>query len=179
MELDQSRFTVQAFAGGLLSFMAHSPTFAVGDFEGELHWQPDTPGPGALDVIVRAESLELTDDVRPADRQEIESRMRREVLEADAYPEVRFQAAEITTTATGQKQYRLRIAGMLSLRGLVHRQAFDADVRLYDDGIRMGGAFPLRLSDYRIQPVTALGGTIRLQDQLKVSYDILAYKEAS
>ena len=32
----QSRFTVQAFSAGVLSFLGHSPTFAVRNFAGEL-----------------------------------------------------------------------------------------------------------------------------------------------
>ena len=32
----QSRFTVQAFATGMLSFLAHSPTFAVRAFRGDV-----------------------------------------------------------------------------------------------------------------------------------------------
>src|SRR5262245_17902023 len=87
-----SRFMVRAFASGLLSFLAHNPTFAVREFAGQLRWEPGTSeGPG-LDVSVRADSLELTDNVRPADREEIEGRMRREVLAVSAYPDIRFQA---------------------------------------------------------------------------------------
>jgi hypothetical protein len=32
IDAGRSRFTAQAFAGGLLSFFAHSPKFAVRDF---------------------------------------------------------------------------------------------------------------------------------------------------
>ena len=76
MDPGHSRFTVQAFAGGLLSFLGHSPTFAVRDFAGELCWEPDRPEGAGLVVTVRADSLELIDNVRPADREDIEGRMR-------------------------------------------------------------------------------------------------------
>jgi hypothetical protein len=66
MDPDRSHFLVQAFAGVLLSFMGHSPTFAVRAFEGELRWEPGTSEGNSLEVIVRADSLELTDKVRPA-----------------------------------------------------------------------------------------------------------------
>ena len=178
MDPGHSRFTVQAFAGGLLSFLGHSPTFAVGDFAGELCWEPDRPEGAGLVVTVRADSLELIDNVRPADREDIEGRMRREVLEAAAYPDIRFQAAEITTTAAGGNRHRLRISGMLSLHGVTNRHGIEAELLLYNDGVRLGGEFPLRLADYRIRPVTALGGAIQLRDQLRVSFDIVAWREA-
>jgi polyisoprenoid-binding protein YceI len=174
-----SRFTVQAFASGLLSFLGHSPTFAVRNFDGELRWQPEMSEGTGLEVTVRADSLELIDNVRPADREEIEGRMRREVLDVAAYPEIRFQATEIATATLAANRYRLRIVGLLSLHGVTNRETVDAELLLHDDGIRLGGEHPLRLSDYRIRPVAALGGAIRLRDQLRVSFDIVAWREAS
>ena len=38
-----SRFTVQAFAAGMLSFLGHNPTFAVRDFQGEVRFDPAAP----------------------------------------------------------------------------------------------------------------------------------------
>jgi polyisoprenoid-binding protein YceI len=172
-----SRFTVQAFAGGLLSALAHSPTFAVRDYAGELRWGPQAAEGAGLWVTVRAGSLELVDHVRPADREEIEGRMRREVLEAPAYPEIHFQSTEIATAAVAGNRYRLRITGLLALRGVTNRHAIDAELVLYDDGVRLSGEFPLGLTDYRVRPVTALGGAIRLRDQLRVSFDLGAWQE--
>jgi polyisoprenoid-binding protein YceI len=119
------------------------------------------------------------DAVRPADRAEIEDRMRLEVLETAAYPEIRFQSTEIATALVAGNRYRLRIVGLLSLHGVNNPHAFEAELLHYHDGVRLSGEFPLRLSDYRIRPVTALGGTIRLRDQLRVAFDIVAWREAS
>jgi hypothetical protein len=43
--------------------------------------------------------------------------------------------------------------------------------------LRATGDFPLRQSDYEIRPVTAAGGTIKLKDELKLSFDISARKQ--
>jgi polyisoprenoid-binding protein YceI len=179
MDRDHNRLTLQAFAGGLLSFLAHSPTFVVRDFEGELRWEPGMSEGLGLDVRVWAGSLELIDSVRPADRQEIESRMRQEVLEVAAYPEIRFQATEIETARVADNRYRLRIRGLLLLHGVTNQHALEAELLRYNDGVRLTGESPLRLSDYRIRPVTALGGAIQLKDQLRVSFDVVAWKEGS
>jgi polyisoprenoid-binding protein YceI len=173
-----SRFTVQAFAGGLLSVLAHSPTFAVRDYAGELRWATHPAERAGLWVTVRAGCLELVDQVRPADRKEIEGRMRREVLEAAAHPEIHFQSTEIATAAVAGNRYRLRITGLLAIRGMANRYGIEAELVLYQDGVRLSGEFPLRLTDYRIRPVTALGGAIRLRDQLRVSFDLGAWQEA-
>ncbi len=179
MEPGLSQFTAQAFAGGLLSFMAHSPTFTVRGFEGELRWRPDAAEPARLVITVRADSLDLLDKVRPADRAEIEDRMRREVLEVAAHPTIQFESNEIRTDAVAADRYRLGIRGTLSLHGVANPEAIEAELHRFHDGVRLVGEFPLWLSAYRIRPVTAVGGSIRLQDQLRVSFDVGARKEAS
>ena len=105
---------------------------------------PDADASSSLEVTVKASSLELTDKVRPADREEIENRMRREVLETVAYPEIQYRADEIVTATIAPDRYRLRIAGILSLHGVSNRDTLDAELQQYEDGVRLGGEFLLR-----------------------------------
>jgi polyisoprenoid-binding protein YceI len=174
----QGRFTVQAFATGPLAFLGHSPAFAVRDFTGELSCDGPAFEGAKLEVTVRADSLDVLGNVRPADRQDIEGRMRREVLETAAYPQIRFEAGDISASHTGGNQYRLRMSGRLTLHGGWCPHTVDAQMFAYDDGVRLAGENALRLSDYHIRPVTALGGAIRLQDQLRLTFDLAAMKEA-
>src|SRR3954471_830244 len=88
----QGHFRVHASPTGMFSMFAHSPTFAARDFRGSMGFEgPDFDGM-VLDLVVVASSLVLVDRVG-ADRGEIEGRMRAEVLEADASPEIRYEAA--------------------------------------------------------------------------------------
>jgi polyisoprenoid-binding protein YceI len=172
-----SRFTVQAFAAGLLSFLGHSPTFAVRDFRGEAWFHDSRFEHGGLRVTVRADSLELLDQVKPADRTDIERRMRGEVLETAVYPEIRYEATARAVGKVADHQYRLLVNGRLALHGVTNPLGVEVQLRVYNDGIRLAGEFGLQMSDYRIRPVTALGGTIRLKEQLRVAFDIVGWKE--
>jgi polyisoprenoid-binding protein YceI len=173
----ESRFTVQAFAAGVLSFLGHSPTFAVRDFTGTVNFEGGSLRGMRIELRVRADSLELLDPVSAADRREIEGTMRREVLQAAAHPEIRFDTADILGDPGARGRYLLRVGGWLSLRGLTRPLLLDAELLVFDDGIRLRGESPLRLSDYRITPVTALGGTIRLKDELRLSFDLAGLPE--
>ena len=42
--------------------------------------------------------------------------------------------------------------------------------------LRAAGDFSMRQSDYEIRPVSAAGGTVKLKDELKLSFDITARK---
>jgi len=104
-----SRFTVQALASGMLSVLGHSPTFAIREFTGELRFAPDAPAEASLRLTVKAESLAVTDSVSPKDHDDIESRMRQEVLETAVYPEIVAQSTEITADKVADNWYRLRL----------------------------------------------------------------------
>jgi polyisoprenoid-binding protein YceI len=172
-----SRFSVQAFATGMLSFMGHNPTFAVREWSGTVAFGGGRVERMQVAMVVRAESLQLVDDVREADRDEIEGRMHSEVLETARYPEITFQSEETLSEAIAQGRYRVRLAGWLQLHGVPRPLRLDVDLGVFSDGIRLAGECPLRMSDHDIRPVTALAGAIRLKDELRVAWDVAAVPE--
>jgi polyisoprenoid-binding protein YceI len=169
----RSRFTVQAFASGLLSALGHSPTFAVREFEGEVRLG-STAQSLELDVTISPGSLDLQDAVKDADRRDIESRMRDEVLETSAFREIVFHGRATRAEAIGQGRYELTIGGDLTLHGDVRPYQTAAELIVFADGLRLGGDGLLRMSGFGIRPVSALGGTIRLKDELRLSFDMAA-----
>jgi polyisoprenoid-binding protein YceI len=174
----QSRFTVQAFASGMLGFLGHSPTFAVRELTGTVSFDDGTVKSMRLELTVRADGLHVLDNVRPADRTEIEGTMRRDELETARYPEIRYEAPEVLAENPAPGRYRLRIGGRLSLHGVTRLHPLDAEMVVFTDGLRLRGESSLRLSDYAIRPVTALGGTIRLKDELHLMFDLAGLPEA-
>jgi polyisoprenoid-binding protein YceI len=174
----RSLFTVQAFAAGLLSAFAHSPTFAVRDYGGEVRLG-DTAESLELELTVNPASLDLQDRVSAADRRDIEARMQGEVLETPVYRTIAYRGGVAEAGTVGQGRYRLVIGGDLSLHGVTRPQRIDAELTVFGDGLRLGGASILRMSEYGIRPVTALGGTIKLKDELKLSFDLAALPETS
>jgi polyisoprenoid-binding protein YceI len=172
----QSRFTAQAFATGVLSYFAHSPTFAARDFKGGVRFDGEARGV-SIDLTVNAASLEILDNVSASDRKEIEDRMRREVLETSSWPEITFEADDVATSPTAPNRYQLRVAGRLSLHGVTRPQRLAAELQVSGDRLRLLGECPVHLSDYRIRPVSALGGSIKLKDEVKLSFDLTGLPE--
>jgi polyisoprenoid-binding protein YceI len=173
----RSRFTVQAFAGGLLSFLGHSPVFAVRQFAGSVSFDDKGADTVRAEITVRPDSLELTDAVSASDRREIETTMRRDVLETATFPEIVYRVTDAAAETISPGRYRLRLGGPLDLHGVRHPQRVDAELTVYPDGIALKGGCSLRLSDYRIRPVTALGGTIKLKDEVRLAFDVIGLPE--
>ena len=172
-----SRFTVQAFATGLLSALGHNPTFAIRDFAGMLRFDPLVPGETSIELIVTADSLELVDRVKPADREEIETIMRRDVLETQSHPQVKFASTRIAADRVADTWHRLHVTGALTLHGVDRELNLDAQLRTSDGRARLSGDTALKLSDFQLKRVSALAGTIKLKDDLKFSFELMGRPE--
>jgi polyisoprenoid-binding protein YceI len=171
-----SKFTVRAFATGLLSAFGHNPTFAISDFEGEALVNPNALEESSLHLVIHAASLVVTNDINDKDRDEINRRMHEEVLESDGYPDIAYECSKISVSKTGEGQYWLALNGELLLHGVTRIQPVSARVTLIGDMLRATGDFSVSQSDYEIKPVSAVGGAVRLKDELKLSFDITARK---
>ncbi len=172
----QSRFTVQAFARGMLSAFGHSPTFAISSFTGELHFDPEMQTENSFLLTIQADSLTLTDAVSAADRAEIERQMRESVLETAEHPEIAFQSTALKADRIAENWYRLQLDGTLHLHGVKKPHKVDAQLRFLEDQMRLSGQTTLLQSGFRIKPVSALAGTIKLKDELKFDFDIAGQK---
>ncbi len=173
----RSRFTVQAFADGLLSVFGHNPTLAICGFGGDAHFAPDATEAASLLILVQAASLAVIGKVSDKDRAEIERATREEVLETTRHPEIVFVSTSVAANQTGEGAYHVKLAGDLSLHGVTRRQLIDADVTISDGSLRAQGEFPLRQADYNIKTVSVGGGMLKVKDELKLSFDIVAQQK--
>lgn len=177
IDAGRSRFIVQGMAEGMLSMFGHDPVIAIQGFGGDVRCVPDTLEDASLLLLVQAGSLAVVNRVSDKDRREMERGMREDVLEIARYPEIVFMSAKIAAQRAAEGQYRVRIDGNLSLHGVTRAHRIEADVWVNDDSLRAQGEFPLRQTDYNIKPVSAVGGTLKVKDELRLSFDIVASKQ--
>lgn len=174
IESKGSSFTVRAFSTGLLSALGHNPTIAIPDFEGEIFLNPQAVEESSLRMVLHSASLTVTDDISAKDREEIDRRIHEEVLESDSFPDVVYESSHASASKTGEGQYWMALAGDLTLHGVRRSQPVSARVSVNGATLRAAGEFSIRQSDYEIRPVTALGGAVKIKDELKFSFDITA-----
>ena len=171
-----SQFTVQAFASGLVAVVAHSPKIAIRDWKGAVEMASTALDCASLRVEVNPASLEVLDELRDADRSEIHRIMNQEVLETAEYPEITYESTEITPEKLKDDLYRLNVRGRLTVHGVSNEQDFVAQTALGVDSARAYGGFTLLQSDYNIRIASIAGGTLKLQDELKFSFYVVARK---
>lgn len=168
-----SQFTVQAFASGLISAVAHSPKIAIRGYTADVSFVPGTLADAKLKVVVKTSSLEVLDELREADRRELHRVMHDEVLEVRRFPEAVFESSSISGERLKENLNRVNVEGRLSLHGATNGQSFFSQVAFGVDSFRAYGEFSLLQSDYGIRVASIAGGTLKLQDELKFSFYVV------
>jgi polyisoprenoid-binding protein YceI len=174
VDSSRSRLLVKATASGMLSAFGHNPTIAIGSFTGEAWFRPQAPEQSSLRFEIDATSLAISGDVNEKDRQEMDRTMKQEVLEVDRYREIRFEGSGVEANKIAEGMYRITLAGKLTLHGVEKDVQFACNVTVGGDSMRANGEFTIRQTDYRIKLVSVAGGVIKLKDELKFSFDVVA-----
>ncbi|MFZ3263371.1 MAG: YceI family protein [Terriglobales bacterium] len=172
-----STFQIQAFSQGLLSAFGHNPKIAIRNFEGDASFiaKGAVLEDAKLEVRIRADSLEVVDDISEKDRLEIERQIYNDVLETDRFPMILY---EWSGAATGNGDlFWVKLEGALTLHGVTHTVPVSARVVIQGDSLRASGEFLVKQSDYDIAIVKVAGGAIQLKDEVKGTFNIVARRQ--
>ena len=156
-----------------MSGLGHNPVVGIRDFSGVARWDPAVPQQASLRLSIRAASLTVENDTSDKDRREMERAMQREVLESASYPEIVFESSAASMNGNG----RIQIDGSLTLHGVTRPQRVPAQLSVTGDILRAFGEFSVRQTDYRIKLASVAGGALKLKDELKFTFDIVARRK--
>jgi polyisoprenoid-binding protein YceI len=176
MDPAASRFTVQAFATGMLSSFGHNPIVAMRDYDGEIQFVPETYEGALVRLTVRTSAMEILDEMKNDDRKKLEEEMYENVLDVEHFPVAVYESKEVVVNSLNNDLFQARVSGDLSFHGVTRRQPVEARVTSIGSVLRISGEFPLRQSDYEIKPISFAGGALRLKDELKFKFELVARK---
>jgi len=177
IDAGKSQFMVKAFAGGVLSFAAgHDHNIAIRNFSGDVDFTYGSVEPASIQLTIKADSLAVTDKVSDSDKQKIETTMRDEVLEVGKYPDITFKTTSVSPTKVEEGKYQVRLNGELSLHGATHPTVISASLEFGDNSLRAKGQFSVRQTAFGIKPVSVAGGTVKVKDDLRLTFDIVAHQ---
>ena len=172
-----SRFTVQAFATGMLARMGHNPIIGIRDFSGEMQFDPDKLEAGGFRLVVKSASLSVQNDISDKDLREIERLMNQEVLETAKFPEIVYETTSISVTKMAEMLCSATLNGKLTMHGVTCNQTIVVRVALLGSMLRASGDFTLDQTDYNIKLVSVAGGALKLKDELKFSFEMVARRQ--
>ena len=173
-----SRFTAQAFATGLLSAFGHNPTIGIRDYEGQIQFIPDSYEKSFVRLLVQTGAMEVLDEMKNDDRKKLEQVMFDEVLNVKLFPTAVFESKDITVQKLDNSDLvHARVTGDLTFHGMTQTHSFDARVNPIGNMMRLSGEFPLPLSDYGIKAVSFAAGALRLKDEVKFKFEMVARRQ--
>ncbi len=157
----KSTMTIHVYKTGLLSALGH-------DHEVSAPIAAGTVDVAAKKVELRVESASLkVQDPKTSDkdRAEVQTNMvGPEVLDTKNYKEIRFQSTKAEPAGTGT----WKLFGELSLHG----QTKPVTVDVHDQNGHYTGTARLNITDFGIKSIKAAGGTVRVKDEIQISFDI-------
>jgi polyisoprenoid-binding protein YceI len=161
-----STMTVRVFKSGFLSAFGHNHEIRAPIESGQVNES------GNLSVTLRvdARSLRVSDpEVSDGTRAQIqETMLGTQVLDADHFPEIRFQSTEVESKGPDH----WIVHGKLGLHGKEHAIAVEATLK----GEHYIGSASLKQTDFGITPVTVGRGTVKVKDEVKIEFDIEVIK---
>lgn len=172
-----SKFSVQAFSAGLLSSFGHNPTIAIRDYDGEIEFVPETFEEARIRVNVRTNRMDVMDQMKSDDRKKLEQEMYGNVLNADRFPISNYESTEVSIQRLGSNLSMVHVTGDLSFHGATRALPIDARVTQMGTMLRISGQFTLKQSDYGIKAVSFAAGTLKLKDELKFSFELVAAEQ--
>jgi len=140
-------------------------------------FSPDAIDDSRLVLRIKAGSLSVTDKISDKDRRELESAMNQDVLETSRYPEIVFESSKISASKAADDQFFVNMVGTLTLHGVSNSQPVAAQISLTGDMLRAHGEFTVLQSAYGIKPISVAGGALKVKDELKCSFDVVARKK--
>lgn len=170
--LPSSRFEVRTGKAGLLGAFGHRHTIRAGRVSGTIAHDSDRIAASSVHIEIPTESLAVVRE--GADREdapEVEEAMFSDVLPPGRFPRIAFDSRIVTRNGD-----RLHVVGDLTLGPRTRTVAVDVRLDAAGDTLRASGSFPLRQTDFGIEPYSAAGGTIKVADRVEIAFEALAVR---
>lgn len=171
-----TRVVVQVGRGGLFAFAGHNHEVAAPAVDGRISLNSNDFSRSRVALQFDAKALEVTGRGEPAgDVAEVQRTMLSDrVLDVARYPTITFESDQVSVQKRSADGLTLRVDGRLTLHGVTKPVSIPVAVRLDGNRITASGQATVRQSEYGIRPVTAGGGTVRVKDEVGVTFSLVA-----
>jgi polyisoprenoid-binding protein YceI len=165
---------IGSFAGG------HEHEVIARSVQGEVAADFEDLSRSSVDVTFAATSLLVLPQGEPeGDAQKVEQAMKGpQVLDVAKFPSIRFRSRLVTGKQLSAGSYELRVTGDLSLHGIVHPVVVPLQLEVRGDALTAIGKVGVKQSDFGIEPTSAAGGLVQVEDEVTVTFRIAAREGA-
>ncbi len=174
----RSKLEIAVYKEGLFKAFGHNHLIAAKRVSGQVQFDARKIENSSVSLKVQTASLTVVDPGESEnDRQKVQTTMAgREVLDVTKYPEITFTSTDVFAPKPAASGWELMLSGKLDLHGVEKDVSIPLHLHSEGEELRAQGEVSLLQTDYGITPVKVGGGTVRVKNQVKISFDILATK---
>ena len=168
--------TVHVGRAGLFAFAGHDHEVVAPAVAGHILLSTTDLSRSRVELQFDARALKVTGQGEPAgDVAEVQRTMLSDrVLDVTRYPTITFESDQVSLQKRSADGLALRVDGRLTLHGVTKPVSLPVTVRLDGNRLTASGQATVRQSEFGIRPVTAAGGTVRVKDEVGVTFSIVA-----
>jgi polyisoprenoid-binding protein YceI len=175
MTASDGELLIRTGVAGRAARMGHRLTIAMTRWKATVGWSDAEPATAELTVEI--DSLEVLrgeggiKGLSGPEKALVQSNALKS-LDANRYPEIRFAAEAIDKTDDGY-----RLTGMLQISGKSREHVIDLYTEDLGDSWRMSAESNVRQSDYGLKPYSLLMGSVRVAEDVTVSFTAVHAKD--
>ncbi|ORV18469.1 YceI family protein [Mycobacterium celatum] len=168
LDASDGELLVHTGVTGRAARMGHRLTIAMRQWHSTVTWAGDEPAAAELAVDVNSlDVLRGEGGVTPlsgAEKSLVRSNALRS-LGAERFPQINFAAEDIAKSADGY-----RLTGPLQIRGKTRKQVIDLGTTDLGESWQMSARVTVRQSDFGVKPYSLLMGSLKVADEVTVSF---------
>jgi polyisoprenoid-binding protein YceI len=169
-----SRLVIHTGRNGIFSALSHDHEFTPARWQAEVDFDPERPQEILVDVRVDAATLhDHVARLGQKSRDHVDSEVSGpQVLDSEHFREIRFHGESASTRDEGSGLQGV-LHGALSLHGTTRPLDVPFHARADGSGYRVSGSTRFRQTDFGITPFSTAGGTIGVDDEIRVDFDLV------
>ena len=176
--IDGNRSTASAHLGktGIGSFAGHEHVIVAHSIQGEVALDTDQLSRSSVDLVINTRSLRVAEANEPAgDPPQIQQTMRGpKVLDVARFGAIHVSSQAVTGKLVSPEKYQLSVICELSLHGISKSFTLPVELELHGDTVTATGKLVLKQTDFGIEPTSAAGGLVRVEDEVPLVFRIVA-----
>ena len=174
----QSKLEIHVGKEGAFKAFGHDHLIAAKQVSGEVQFDPQKIDKSSVHLQVPTKSITVIDPGESdKDRKEVQATMEGEkVLDVAKFPQITFASSAISAAKKTSDGWELTVSGKLNLHGVGKPVSIPLHVHADSDALRAQGEVSILQTDYGITPVKVGGGSVKVKDRLKITFNIVASK---
>ena len=170
-----SEVRIHVGKAGAFGFAGHTHE-VVAPVKGEVVADPDNLGGSSVSLTFDASAMKVLAEGEPAgDPPKVEEAMKGpKLLEVAHFPTITFKSQKVTGRPSTRGAYDLEVAGDMTIHGVTRPLTLPVHVEVAGDMLTATGKAVLRHDQFGLQPVSAGGGTVKVKNEIGVTYRIVA-----